>query len=171
VGLLFHPRRPRDDHERAAPPPRTTPFDREAIFMAALEAVVLGDASRFAALFSDDVVCSSPHVKVASMASLLQALGAPEDALSDVAIVLLGLHAIDDTMIGEWRLEAMFTRPVLFDDRWLIEPTGGPVHMTGASIAEFDEHRIRAFRHYFDDSELFTGVPGTPEHLRWSSRG
>ena len=57
----------------------------------------------------------------------------------------------------------MFTRPVLFDDRLLIEPTGGAVRLPGASVAEFREHRIRAFRHYFDDSELLAGAPGTPE--------
>jgi hypothetical protein len=28
--------------------------------------------------------------------------------------------------------------------------------------------RIAAFRHYFDDSELLAGVPGTSAHLRWS---
>ena len=95
----------------------------------------------------------------------------PRTRCRDVAIVVLALDAIDDKVIGEWRLEAMFTGPVLFDDRWLIEPTGGPVQLTGASVAEFREHRIRAFRHYFDDSELFTDVPGTPEHLRWTARG
>ena len=91
--------------------------------------------------------------------------------MTDVGIVVLALDAIDDKVIGEWRLEAMFTRPVLYDDRLLIEPTGGAVRLPGVSVAEFHEHRIRAFRHYFDDSELFADVPGAPSHLRWRLDG
>ena len=138
------------------------------MFLAALEAVVLGDASGFVDLFTEDVVFSSPHLTVESLPSLLQALGSPEDSLSDVCIVVIALDAIEDKVIGEWRIEAMFTRPVLYDDRLLIEPTGSAVRLPGASVAEFRDHRIRAFRHYFDDSELLAGVPGTPSHLRWS---
>ena len=84
-----------------------------------------------------------------------------------VGIVLVALDAIDDKVIGEWRLEAMFTQAVLYDDRLLIEPTGGAVRLPGASVAEFRDHRIRAFRHYFDDSELLAEAPGSPSHLRW----
>ncbi len=62
----------------------------------------------------------------------------------------------------------MFTRPVLLDDRVLIEPTGAVAHLTGASIAEFRGRRIRAFRHYFDDSELLADArrAGPPALLR-----
>jgi hypothetical protein len=91
--------------------------------------------------------------------------------LTDVDIVLLALVAVDDKVIGEWRLEAMFTRPVLFNDRLLIEPTGDSVRLPGVSVAEFRDCRICAFRHYFDDSELLAGVPGTPSHLRWRYDG
>jgi SnoaL-like domain len=167
VGLLFQPRWSGDRPEHAAPLARDGRFDREAVFLAALEAVVIGDASRFAELFTDDVVFYSPHLAVQSLPTVQQALGCPEDSLSDVGIVVLALDAVDDTVIAEWRLEAQFTRPVLYDDRLLIEPTGGAVCLPGASIAEFRDHRIRAFRHYFDDTELLAGVPGTPSHLRW----
>ena len=74
--------------------------------------------------------------------------------------MVVALDAVADKLIAEWRLEAMFTRPVLLDDRVLIEPTGAVAHLTGASIAEFRGRRIRAFRHYFDDSELLADVPG-----------
>ena len=57
---------------------------------------------------------------------------------------------------------------MLFDDRVLIEPTGDQVHLDGVSVAEFRGARISAFRHYFDDTELLAGVPGTPSHLRWT---
>jgi hypothetical protein len=110
---------------------------------------------------------SSPHLVVESLAAVQRALGSPEDSLTDVDTVVLAMDTVDDKVIAEWRLEAMFTRPVLNDDRLLIEPTGGEVRLPGVSVAEFREHRIRAFRHYFDDSELLAGVPGTPSHLRW----
>jgi hypothetical protein len=141
--------------------------DRGVVFLAALEAVVLGDASRFAELFTDDVELSSPHLAVESLAALHRALGSSEDSLTDVDIVVVAMDVIGDKVVAEWRLEAMFTRPVLFDDRLLIEPTGDGVRLPGASVAEFRGLRIRAFRHYFDDSELFAGVAGTPTHLRW----
>ena len=169
MGLLFQPRwcgeRPWSSLDRAG---RDIAFDRGHVFLAALEAVVLGDASRFGDWFTDDVVFSSPHLVVDSLSSLQRAVGSPEDSLSDVVLVVVALDDVEDKVIGEWRLEAMFTRPVLYDDRLLIEPTGGPVRLPGASVAEFRDHRIRAFRHYFDDSELLAAAPRAPSHLRWS---
>ena len=168
MGLLFQPRWSGDPRRlQAAGVDVDVPFDHPAVFLAALEAVVLGDASRFGDLFTDDVVFSSPHLMVESLAAVERDLGSPEDSLTDVGIVVVSLDAIGEKVIAEWRLEATFTRPVLFDDRLLIEPTGGCVHLPGASVAEFRAQRIRAFRHYFDDSELLTGVSGIPSHLRW----
>ena len=124
------------------------------MLLAALEAMLLGDASRFGELFTDDVVVCCPHLAVESLAALEQALGSPEDSLTDIGIVVVASDELADKVICEWRLEAMFTRPVLYDDRLLIEPTGGAVHLQGVSVAEFHGDRIRACRHYFDDTEL-----------------
>lgn len=168
MGLLFQPR-------WSGHPPAgedvgrrgEKPSDRGWVYVTALEAVVLGDGSVFADLFTEDIVFSSPHLMVESLQSVQRAVGSPDDSLSDVEVILRSLDAIGDKVIGEWRLDARFTRPVLYDDRLLIEPTGGAVRLSGASVAEFRGPRIRAFRHYFDDSELLAGVPGTPTHLRW----
>jgi hypothetical protein len=169
MGLLFQPRgqgeRPLNG---AAIPRREVPSERGLVFVSALEAVVLGDASRFADLFTSDVRFCGPHVVVESLAAVQRALGSPEDSLTEVQVVVLALDALDDKVFGEWRLDAQFTRPVLFDDRLLIEPTGGGVRLRGASVAEFRGSRICAFRHYFDDSELLADVPGMPSHLRWT---
>jgi ketosteroid isomerase-like protein len=168
---LFQPRWSGDRQRHARTPARETAFDRDTVFLAALEAVILGDASRFAELFTEDVLFTSPHLIVESLPSVQHALGSPEDSLTDVEIVLLALDVVDEKVIAEWRMEAMFTRPVLFNDRLLIEPTGESVRLPGVSVAEFRDYRIRAFRHYFDDSELLAGVPGTPSHLRWRYDG
>jgi ketosteroid isomerase-like protein len=167
VGLLFQPRRTTSGAARVVPHPvADAPIDRPRVLEAALEAVMIGDASRFAELFSEDVEFTSPHLSVASLGSLQRELGVPEDSLSDITVVVVAVDAVGDKLIAEWRLEAMFTRPVLLDDRVLIEPTGGAAHLAGASVAEFRGRRIRAFRHYFDDSELLAGVPG-PVHRRF----
>ena len=170
MGLLFQPRWTSNRPGHAAPAVSgDLPFDRGMVFGAALEAVLIGDGSRFADLFTEDVRFSSPHLVVESLAAVQRALGSPEDSLSDIVLVLLNLDAIEDRVMAEWRLDARFTRAVLLDDRLLIEPTGGDVHLLGASFAEFREHRIHSFRHYFDDSELLAGIPGAPSHLRWRS--
>ena len=161
MGLLFQPRR-----TVSGPPPTgapsvvDVPLERPRVLVAALEAVMLGDASRFGELFCEDVEFTSPHLSLASLGSLQRELGVPEDVLSDLDVVVVELDAVADKLIAEWRLEAMFTRPLLFDDRVLIEPTGGRARLTGASVAEFRGLQIRAFRHYFDDSELLAEVPG-----------
>ena len=128
---------------------------------------MLGDATRFSSVFTDDVVFSSPHLHVESVVALQRAIGDPEESVTDVEVVVLTLESMGERVVAEWRLEGRFTRPVLFDDRLLIEPTGGEVQLPGATFAEFREDRICAFRHYFDDSELLAGVAGISTHLRW----
>ena len=161
MGLLFQPRRTAGGQAPAIPvPDADAPRDRPLVLVAALEAVMLGDASRFAELFCEDVEFTSPHLSLVSIESLQRELGVPEDSLSDIEVVVVALDAVADKLFAEWRLEAMFTRPVLLDDRVLIEPTGRRARLTGASVAEFRGRRIRAFRHYFDDSELLAEVPG-----------
>jgi ketosteroid isomerase-like protein len=168
VGLLFQPRWSGHRPERSTgAAPGEIVVDRDMVVLAALEAVVLGDASRFAELFTDDILFSSPHLTVESLPAVQRALGCPEDSLTMVEVVVLGLDAVEDKVIVEWRLDARFTGPVLFDDRLLIEPTGGTVRLPGVSIAEFRDDRIKCFRHYFDDSELLAGAPGATSHLRW----
>jgi ketosteroid isomerase-like protein len=171
VGLLFQPRGTAGRPPRAVPVPGVdAPRDRPLVLAAALEAVMLGDASRFAELFCEDIEFKSPHLSLASLGSLQRELGVPEDSLSDIELVVVALDAVDDKLFAEWQLEAMFTRPVLLDDRTLIEPTGRPARLTGASVAEFRGRRIRAFRNYFDDSELLAEVPG-PVRRRFSPSG
>ncbi len=143
--------------------------DRRSVVCAAVEVVLLGDASRFDRLFTEDVRFRSPHVVAESLADVRRAVGTPEDALSRARIMMLGVVDVDDRVVAEWRLDALFTGPVLFDDRLLIEPTGDQVHLDGVSVAEFRGSRISAFRHYFDDTELLAGVPGAIGHLRWTT--
>jgi ketosteroid isomerase-like protein len=140
--------------------------DRSHVLRAALEAVLLGDASRFDDLFTDDVEFVSPHLAVTSRRAVQFAFGVPEDSLSDLELVVDSLDAVDSKLIAEWRLEATFSQALLFDDDLLIEPTGGRVQLRGASVAEFRETRIAGFRHYFDDSQLLDELPGVRDEVR-----
>ena len=113
MGLLFQPRWTSNRPGHVAPAVSgDLPFDRGMVFGAALEAVLIGDASRFADLFTEDVVFSSPHLVIESLAAVQRALGSPEDSLSDIVLVLLNLDAIEDRVMAEWRLDARFTRAV-----------------------------------------------------------
>ena len=166
MGLLFQPRSGDEGLDRVAhDDPAGIQVGREHVFRAALEALLIGDASRFDEWFTEDVVCASAHLLVRSRATVQRVLGSPEDSFTDVGVEVLELDEVADKVIAEWRLDAMFTRPLLFDDAVLIEPTGRPVQLLGMSVAEFDEHRIRAFRHYFDESEMLRGVPGGGQHV------
>ncbi len=170
MGLIFQPRPAASGRTWTPPPPAGPGADRSAVVRAALDAVVSGDASRFDQLFTDDVVFVGPHVSATSRAALEEAVGQPEDALSDVRIVVRSLDVVGDKVVVEWQLDARFTGALLFDDNVLIEPTGQALHLPGASFAEFRGERICAFRHYFDDSELLDGVAGVHAHLRWTAR-
>src|SRR4051812_42259710 len=101
VGLLFQPRRTASAAARVAHHPGIDPpLDRSSVFLAALEAVLLGDASRFAELFSEDVEITSPHLSVTSLGSLQRELGVPEDSLSDIGVVVVALDAVADKLIA-----------------------------------------------------------------------
>jgi len=171
VGLLFQPRRMLTATTTAPHASLTAEemLDRAAVFGAALEAVLLGDASQFNDVFTDDVEFVSPHLVVASLTAVQSAFGVPEDSLSEVELVITSLDAVGPKVLAEWLLEATFSRALLFDDDLLIEPTGGRVQLRGASVAEFRGSRIAAFRHYFDDSQLLDELPGVPDQLRWMS--
>ena len=172
MGLLFQPRWSHEhSRDEDAPVETSGPRDRQQVFLAAIDAVVRGDTSRFGELFTPDVTFRSPHLKVESLAALQRAVGVPEDSLTDISIVVRALDAFEHKVFGEWRVDAMFTSPVLSDDRLLIEPTGGAVRLRGASVAEFRDRRIHEFRHYFDDTELLAGVAGSSSHLRWRFDG
>jgi hypothetical protein len=119
------------------------------VFHAALEAVLLGDASRFLELFTDDVAFSGPHLSVTSRAAVQAVLGVPETSMTDVGVVVWSMDAVGDKLMAEWRLDATFQGALLFDDSVLIEPTGSRVALVGVSVAEFRDRRICAFRHYF----------------------
>jgi hypothetical protein len=72
---------------------------------------------------------------------------------SHLAVAITGLDVIDNKAFAEWVMEADHVGPLVIDDI-RVEPTGQRLQLGGATIAEFEGHRIRAFRTYFDTLAL-----------------
>ena len=119
-----------------------------------LQAAVTGDGEAMADLVTADVTAWSPNVFVTSRDELLSALQRSDDTFSGIEIPVQSLDQVGDKAIAEWHVALDHTGPLAIDDDLVIEPTGRRLHLSGATIAEFDGDRICAFRSYFDDLAL-----------------
>ena len=119
-----------------------------------LQATIAGDTGAIGDLVTDDVVGWSPNLLVRSMGELLDAVEQPEETFSDIEVDVRALDEMGDKAIAEWHLAADHTGPMYVDDDLFIRPTGRRLHLSGATIAEFDGDRICSFRSYFDDLAL-----------------
>jgi SnoaL-like polyketide cyclase len=122
---------------------------RRIVMVHAIE-VALGiraeDPSR---LFTGDVTAWSPNLIASSLEELISAFDDRNAALGNLAAVITGLDVIDNKAFAEWVMEADHVGPLVLDDL-RIEATGRRLQVGGATIAEFEGHKIRAFRTYFD---------------------
>jgi ketosteroid isomerase-like protein len=119
-----------------------------------LDATVTGDREAMAALVTVDVMGWSPNFLVTSRDELLTAYEERDDAFSGIDVRVQGLDLVGDKAVAEWRVSVDHTGPLTFEDDLTIEPTGRRLHLSGATVAEFDGDRICAFRSYFDDLAL-----------------
>jgi len=104
-------------------------------------------------LFTDDVRAWSPNLNASSVAELEKAFAERTETLSNIALAITGLDVVGNKAIAEWVLQADHTGPLILDDI-RVEPTGRRVEIGGATVAEFRDHRIRAFRTYFDAASI-----------------
>ena len=119
-----------------------------------LEATVTGDLAAIADLVTADVTAWSPTLFVTSRDELLGALEHHEDAFSGIEVRVQALDQVGDKAFAEWHVAVDHTGPLAVDDDLVIQPTGRRLHVSGATVAEFDGDRICAFRSYFDDLAL-----------------
>ena len=119
-----------------------------------LDATVTGDRAAMADLVTADVTGWSPNLFVTSRDELLAALEHREDAFSGIEVRVQALDQVGDKAVAEWHVAVDHTGPLAVDDDLVIEPTGRRLHVSGATVAEFDGDRICAFRSYFDDLAL-----------------
>ena len=104
-------------------------------------------------VFTENVSAWSPNLMASSLAELEEAFEDRNAALGNLAVVITGVDVIDNKAFAEWVMEADHVGPLVIDDV-RIEPTGQRLQLGGATIAEFEGHRIRAFRTYFDTLAL-----------------
>jgi hypothetical protein len=119
-----------------------------------LDAAATGDRDSMAELVTDDVIAWSPNLVISSRRDLLDALEHGDTSFSDVDVEIQALDQVGDKAIAEWRIAASHTGPIVVDEGVVIEPTGRRLHLSGATIAEFDGDHVCAFRSYFDDLAL-----------------
>jgi ketosteroid isomerase-like protein len=118
-----------------------------------LHAAVAGDGDAMADLVTEDVVGWSPNLFVSSRQELLAAMEERDDTFSGIEVEVRSLDQIGDKAVAEWHMAVDHTGALVIDDL-VIEPTGRRLHMSGATVAEFDGDRVCAFRSYFDDLAL-----------------
>jgi ketosteroid isomerase-like protein len=123
-----------------------------------LRAAVTGDRDSMADLVTADVTGWSPNMFVTSRDELLAALEGRDVAFSGIEVQVQALDQVGDKAIAEWHVAVDHTGPLVVDDDLTIDPTGRRLHISGATVAEFDGDRICGFRSYFDDLALVEQV-------------
>ena len=126
---------------------------RRIVMVHALEVAVGVRTEDLSRLFTENVSAWSPNLVASSLAELQEAFDDRNAALGNLAVVITGVDVIDNKAFAEWVMEADHLGPLVIDDI-RVEPTGQRVKLGGATIAEFEGHRIRAFRTYFDTLAL-----------------
>ena len=126
---------------------------RRIVMVRALEVAVGVRTEDLSRLFTENVSAWSPNLMASSLEELEEALDDRNAALGNLAVVITGVDVIDNKAFAEWVMEADHVGPLVIDDV-RVEPTGQRLNLGGATIAEFEGHRIRAFRTYFDTLAL-----------------
>ena len=129
----------------------TAVTDHRDVLRGLLDAAITGDVGALGDLVTDDVVGWSPNLLVASRSELAAALEGREEAFTNIESSIDAVDGVGERVVAEWHLAVDHTGPWFVDDELAIEPTGRRLHLAGATFAEFDGDRIKAFRHYFDD--------------------
>lgn len=131
----------------------TLAAERAARLRHLILASVTGEVGTASDAVTDDVVGWSPTLFVTSRDELLAAFEERLSAFTDIDVDFPTLEVVGNRAFAEWHVSADFTEGIVVGDTE-IPPTGTRVHLAGATFADFDGGRIRAFRHYFDDAAL-----------------
>ena len=111
-------------------------------------------------LFTEDVVGWSPYVTVSGLEAVAALSALREEAFSNVVITFRGLDEVGNKAFAEWLVEADHTGPLVLSEDTALEATGRHVQLSGVTVADFREGKIRSFRTYFDDLSLIEQIVG-----------
>jgi hypothetical protein len=112
-------------------------------------------------LFSDDVSVWSPNLLAVGVAELAENLAMREMAFSDVEIEITSVGILGNKGFAEFSIAATFSGPFVVDDDVVIDPNGRQLLLGAAAVADFQGHRIKAVRVYFDDATLLEQMLAT----------
>ena len=132
---------------------------RKDTLLMALEAEVSGTADT-GTLFTDDVVGWSPYATVSGLAAMTDLSAFHELAFSNLALSLRGLDEVGNKAYAEWVIDGDHTGPLVLGEDSVLEATGRHVQLAGATVADFRDGRIHAYRTYFDDLSLIEQLVG-----------
>jgi len=127
---------------------------RKDVLLKALEAEIGAGSADLSTLFTDDVVGWSPYASVTGLEAMIELSALREIAFSNVSLSLRGLDEVGNKAFAEWVIDADHTGPLVLSEDVALEPTGRHVQLAGATVADFSEGKIRAYRTYFDDISL-----------------
>ena len=127
---------------------------RKDVLMKALEAEVGSASVDLSALFTDDVVGWSPLASVSGLTALTELAAIHDTAFTNVILMFRGLDEVGNKAFAEWLVEADHTGPLVLAEDAVLEATGRHVQLAGATVADFRDGKIRAYRTYFDDATL-----------------
>jgi hypothetical protein len=147
--------RPGDDHPDAG-----EREDLREVVWRLLTASLTADVETLRWLVTDDVWGCSPNLFVNSRAELLAQAAWLSDAFSDVEVSVDVAHTVGGQVAAEWLIELAFTGRLVLDEEHdvVVEPTGQRLEVAGATFIDLEGHRVRAFRHYFDDLAILQQV-------------
>src|SRR4051794_28028806 len=118
-----------------------------------IHASVVGDGKGAAGLVTAGVHGWSPTLDVSSRDELLAAFADRLGTFADVDVEIDPVAVTTESAIAEWRFSAAPGAGFWLDGE--NRPAAGRrVGVAGAPLPGFDGDRIKAFRHYFDDTAL-----------------
>jgi len=129
----------------------------------AVEASVTGASNAIADLYTDDVQGWSPAGTISSAAELAVEFEDRDDAFSDVEITVVALDVGGDQACVEWVASVVHSGALVLEGNVLVRPTGRRLTLRGATVADFDGDRIRAFRQYWNEMELLDQIRAAAE--------
>src|SRR5262249_17456333 len=107
-----------------------------------------------AAVFTQDVVATSPILEVSGRDNLLDKLGDQRGGLTNVEGTLDRVEGDVTAVVVSWHVAADHTGAMLVNEDLFYKPSGRRVHLNIVSSFELRDGRIAAFHNEFDVDEF-----------------
>jgi ketosteroid isomerase-like protein len=102
-------------------------------------------------------------MEVGSREELADELGARDEVFGDVAVEFRSADVVGDRGDAEWVATAVHPSTLVIDDGVVIEATGAPLTVRGATVAELSGDRISELRQYCDEVDVLDGLGLLPD--------